>query len=88
MPESLYEHTQKRRQHDEASEYATKHTPQGPAGVDVSGAGYGDAYMKNVAKAGLRRQARAMRDTAESTDLGYSQRAARDLGGPRTPPHK
>ena len=88
MPESLYEHTQKRRQSDESSEYAKRTTPMGPAGTDPSGARYADAYMKNVGKAGIQRQQRSMRDKAEATDLGYSQRAERDLGGPRTPPHK
>jgi hypothetical protein len=80
----------------EAREYATAKTPPSPiAALDPSDSKYADAYMKNVGKAGIKRQQRGMAETAstemanqEGRDALKSQRASRDLGGKRTAPYK
>jgi hypothetical protein len=74
----------------EAREYATKHTPIEPLSLgEPLGTKYADKYMENVGKAGIKRQQRGMADTAAAATASQeATRAARDLGGPRTPPYK
>jgi Spy/CpxP family protein refolding chaperone len=81
----------------EAREYATARTQRSPLNLasDPADSAYADKYMANVGEAGIKRQQRGMHETAvtetqnqEARDAFKAQRAARDLGGKRTPPYK